>query len=77
MQNILFFKPNFYSVWLVKSAVREWKTQVCGYHGDPNEPMAADLTFLFVLVLFALCVQFIYPNVRIFSADNLTEQKPK
>lgn len=56
----LFFYFVFLSAWLIKSAVVEWQAQVIGYHGDPNEPMAAALTKLFILLVhlfYRLCIK--------------------
>lgn len=45
--------------------VREREMQVCGYHGDINEPLAAALTFLLISVLFTCFILFIHPNVSL------------
>lgn len=42
------------------------KTQVCGYHGEHNEPPTAASTFLWILVLFKFLTQFIHQHVGTF-----------
>lgn len=52
----------------------EYEPQVCGYHVDPNDPLAADLTFIFILRLiyvgflgssFIITLQNFFQNVLV------------